>query len=116
MFSIHIFYLSEKTLQSKIHSSYINFTKYLKNPNIHSIFISPTNDTEVYNLITSMNNGKASEPNSIPTVILKHLNSEISVVLANLFNLSFSTDVFPNILETSIWFPTKTLNFSRSRK
>ena len=27
-----------KTLQSVIHSSYINFTKYLKNPNIYSFF------------------------------------------------------------------------------
>ena len=52
-----------------------------------------------------MNNGKASGPNSIPTVVLKHLNSEISVVLANLFNLSFSTGVFPNILKTSPVLP-----------
>ena len=29
-----------ETLQSKINSSHLNYTKYLKNPNIHSIFIS----------------------------------------------------------------------------
>ena len=94
-----------ETLQSKIHSSYLNFTKYLKNPNIHSFFISPTDSTEVYNLIASMKNGKAYGPNSIPTVVLKHFNSEISVVLADLFNLSFSTGVFPSILKTSSVLP-----------
>ena len=92
-------------LQSKIHSSHTNFTRYLKNPNIYSIFISPTNSTEVYNLISSLKNGKASGPNSIPTIVLKHLNSEISIVLANLFNLSFSTGVFPDILKTSSIIP-----------
>ena len=94
-----------ETLQSKINSSYLSFTRYLKNPNIHSFFISPTDSTEVYNLITNLKNGKASGPNSIPTSLLKHLNSEISVVLANLFNLSFSTGVFPDILKTSSVLP-----------
>ena len=50
------------TLQSKIHSSYLNLTKYLKNPNIHSFFISPTDSTEVYNLIASMKNGNPMDP------------------------------------------------------
>ena len=57
------------TLQSKIHSSHLNFTKYLKNPNVHSIFISPTDSTEVYNLISNLKNRKASGPNSIPTAV-----------------------------------------------
>ena len=52
-----------------------------------------------------MKNGKASGPNSIPTTVLKHLNSEISGVLANLFNLSFSTGIFPIILKTSSVLP-----------
>ena len=93
------------TMQSKIHSSHLNFTKYLKNPNIHSIFISPTDSTEVYNLISNLKNRKASGPNSIPTTVLKHLNNEISTVFAKLFNLSFSTGVFPNILKTSSVLP-----------
>ena len=36
-----------ETLQSKIHSSHLSFTRYLKNPNIHSLFVSPTDSTEV---------------------------------------------------------------------
>ena len=89
------------TLQSKIHSSHLNFTKYLKNPNVHSIFISPTDSTEVYNLISNLKNRKASGPNSIPTAVLKLINNEIASIFAKLFNLSFSTGVFPDILKTS---------------
>ena len=37
--------------------------------------------------------------------ILKQLNNEISVILANLFNLSFSTGVFPDILKYSSVLP-----------
>ena len=94
-----------KTLQSKIHSSYIHFTKYLKNPNINSFFVSPTNTTEVMNVISRLKNGKSCGPNSIPTAILKQLNSEISIIFSKLFNLSFSTGVFPDILKTSSVLP-----------
>ena len=94
-----------ETLQSKIHSSHLSFTRYLKNPNIHSLFISPTDSTEIQNLISNLKDGKASGPNSIPTVVLKQLNSEISIVLAKLFNLSFSTGVFPDILKISSVIP-----------
>ena len=94
-----------ETLQSKIHSSHISFTRYLKNPNIHSFFVSPTDSTEVSNLISGLKNGKASGPNSIPTIVLKHLNRDISTILADLFNLSFSTGVFPEKLKTSSVLP-----------
>ena len=94
-----------ETLQSKIHSSHISFTRYLKNPNIHSFFVSPTDSTEVSNLISGLKNGKAFGPNSIPTIVLKHLNRDISTILADLFNLSFSTGVFPEKLKTSSVLP-----------
>ena len=94
-----------EVLQSKIHSTHLSFTRYLKNPNIHSLFISPTDTNEISNLISNLKNKKASGPNSVPTSVLKHLNSEISVVLSNLFNLSFSTGVFPDILKTSSVLP-----------
>ena len=92
-------------IQSNIHSSHTNFNKYLKEPNIHNFFISPTSRFEVFNLISNLKTRKASGPNSIPTVILKQFNNEISSILSNLFNLSFSTGVFPDILKTSSVLP-----------
>ena len=56
-----------ETLQSKIYSSHTHFLKYLKYPNIHSFFLSPSDKIEVMNLISNLKIGKASGPNSIPT-------------------------------------------------
>ena len=77
-------------IQSSIHSSHTNYTKYLKSPNLHSIFISPTDTHEISLLISKMNKCKATGPNSIPTPVLQILNEKISTVLSKLFNLSFS--------------------------
>ena len=92
-------------LQSSIHYSHTDFKKYLKTPNLHSIFISPTESTEISLLISNLNNKKASGPNSIPTSILQLLNKDISIILSKLFNLSFSSGIFPNILKLSSVIP-----------
>ena len=94
-----------ESLQSKIHSSHLNFTKYLKNSSINSFFLSPTNVNEIIGLITHLKIGKASGPNSIPSAVLKDLKNEISVILCKLFNLSFSSGVFPNVLKISSVLP-----------
>ena len=103
-FNDYFFSIGE-TLQSKINSSYLHFSRCLKNPNIHSIFLSPTDSVEVKNLILSLNNGKAAGPNSIPTLVLKHFIDEVSVILSSLFNLSLSNGIFPHSLKTSSVLP-----------
>ena len=42
---------------------------------------------------------KSSGPNSIPYKILNLLKKDISKQLADLFNLSLSSDVFPSLLK-----------------
>ena len=66
---------------------------------------SRTDSTEVYNLIRNLKARKTSGPNSIPTNVLKSLNAEISIILSNLFNLSFSTGIFPDVLKNSSVIP-----------
>ena len=51
------------------------------------------------NLISSLNSNKSVRPNSIPRRILKLLKNDISTQLADIFNISFSTGVFPTILK-----------------
>ena len=92
-------------IQSSIHSSHTDFKKYLKTSNLHSIFISPTNSNEISLVISKFNKSKASGPNSIPTSVLQLLNKNISIIFSKLFNLSFSTGTFPNILKTSSVMP-----------
>ena len=56
------------------------------------------------NIISSLSYDKASEPNSIPYRILSIeflLKNKISKQLADLFNFSFMTGVFPSVLKTT---------------
>ena len=68
-------------------------------------FLTPTDSTEVSNIIFSLNQSKSDGPNSIPIKILKLLNKDISDQLAILFNQSFSSGIFPSILKTSKIIP-----------
>ena len=65
-----------------------------------TIFLQPADKEEIANIISSLNSNKASDPNSIPYRILFLLKNEISKQLADLFNLSFTTGVFPSVLKT----------------
>ena len=53
------------------------------------------------NIISSLKSNKASSQNNIPYKILCFLKNEISKQLADLFNLSFMTGVFPSLLKTA---------------
>ena len=50
--------------------------------------------------MSSLNSNEAFSPNSIPYQILFLLKIKISKQLADLFNLSFMTGVFPSVLKT----------------
>ena len=53
------------------------------------------------NIISSLNSNKVSGPNSIPYRVLFLLKNENSMQLADLFNFSFMTSVFPSVLKTA---------------
>ena len=66
-----------------------------------------------------MNSNKSVGPKSIPTRILKLLKNDISTQLADIFNISFSTGVFPTILKVAKVVPVhkkdSKLDFSNYR-
>ena len=66
---------------------------------VYTLFLQPTDREEIVKIITSLNSNKASGPNSIPYRILFLLKNEIPKQLADLFNLSFMTGVFPPALK-----------------
>ena len=92
-------------IQSSIRFSKKKYYDYLPPLNIESFFLTPTDSTEVSNIIFSLNQNKSDGPNSIPIKILKLLNKDISDQLAILFNQSFSSGIFPSILKTSKIIP-----------
>ena len=94
-----------QNIQSNIKYSFRNFRFFLGNVHEKSFFVSPTDFMEVNDIISTMNSNKSQGPNGIPTKILKLLKEDISYTLANLFNLSFSSGVFPSILKTAKVIP-----------
>ena len=70
---------------------------------IIKIFLLPTDEEEIANIIYSLNSNKVSGQNNIyiPYRILFLLKNEILKQLADLFNLSFMTGVFPSVLKTA---------------
>ena len=62
-------------------------------------------EAEIKSIISSIDIGKAYGPNSIPTEILHLLKEDIASPLATLFNLSFTTGSFPDILKIANTIP-----------
>ena len=78
--------------------------------NIFQIFLKvdllfPADKTEIENVISSLDSNKSVGPNSIPTKILKLLKNDIFSQLSEIFNISFSSGVFPSILKTDKIIP-----------
>ena len=96
--------IAETTKRSTKYS-HKHFSDYLSNESSSTIFLQPTEKKEIANIISSLNSNKASGPNSIPYRILFLLKNEISKQLADLFNLSFKTGVFPSVLKTATVIP-----------
>ena len=88
-----------------LHSLLLKLRKVLNIPiNTFLIFLkidlmTPTDKYEIINIISSLDPNKSTGPNSIPTKILKLLKNDISTQLSDIFNVSFSTGVFPSILK-----------------
>ena len=92
--------IAEKTKVS-INYSHKHFSDFLKDKNQNSFFLSPINKYKIQNVIYSLNSNKSVGLNSIPIRILKLLKNNISTQLADTFNISFSTGVFPTTLKVA---------------
>ena len=87
------------TAKENIKYSHKHFSDYLINQCNNFIFIQPTDKEEIANNISSLNMNKSSGPNSIPYKMLNPLKKDISKQLADLFNVSLLSGVFPLLLK-----------------
>ena len=95
------YFASIAETKKSIKYSHKHFSDYLSNESSTTIFLQPTDKEEITNIISSLNSNKASGPNSIPSRILFLPKNEVSKQLADLFNISFITGVFPSVLKTA---------------
>ena len=70
-----------------------------------SFLIYDCDSDEIKNIISSFHTKKGYGPNSTDTTILQLLKDEISGPLCEIFNLSFSTGLHPDILKVSNTIP-----------
>ena len=63
------------------------------------LLLSPTYRHEIALIISSLDSTKSVRPNSILTKILKLLKNDISCQLADIFNMSITSGVFPFVLK-----------------
>ena len=96
--------IADKT-KANIKFSNKSFQDFLHHPNEELLFITATDAHEVNLIISSLNRDRSTGPNSLSTKILKPLKNENSTHLADIFNLSFSSGVFPSILKIAKVIP-----------
>ena len=65
----------------------------------------PTDTEEVISILSLLSDNQSSDPNIIPTRILKLLKKDISRHLVDVFNLSFSSGIYPTPLKTAKVIP-----------
>ena len=63
------------------------------NLNLHNIYVTPKMAKKA---IANLDSSKASGPDSIPEMVLKNCESELSYILAELFNMSLKEPCFPD--------------------
>ena len=91
--------------RSKIIKTDKKYETFLKNPNAKSMFVKPTSEKEVKNIIHNLNPNKSSGPNSFPTKIFKYISNIISKPICDLVNMSISNGVFPDSLKIAEVIP-----------
>ena len=82
-----------------------NFTKYCPPPNPTSMFCTPTEPLEIYNVIMSLKNNKSPGVDNISAKILKEICTDIADPLAHIYNLSFASGVVPDSLKLAKVIP-----------
>lgn len=94
-----------KKIREKIPPSKRNLKAYLKNRQQNSLFFQPITYQEIEKVLREIDPNKATGPYSIPNKILNMLSTDISRILAKIFNLSITTGKFISQLKTAKVIP-----------
>ena len=97
---LNMFYtsISEK-LTAKMKKSNVDFKDFLKSPNEKSFFIHPTCKEEIKELICDFDTRKSPDIYGISPKIIKSASDSLTDKLADIFNSSFESGVFPQLLK-----------------
>ncbi len=102
------FYVSiaDNILKDRKYNGHNSFKDYLQNPLPNSFFLEECTVDEIKTLLYSVLNPKKSTgPNSVPVEILHTVCEDIAVPITALFNLSFKTGQYPDLLKIAKTIP-----------
>ena len=91
-------------LASKIQSP-SSFADFLNDPHPNTIFFNPVDEKEILDIVKKFKNGKSAGADDVSPSIVKRVIPCISKPLTYIFNLSFSTGVFPSALKVAKVIP-----------
>ena len=97
--------IADNILKKRKYEGKKSFKDYLPEPLPNSMALYLCDEEEIRLILSSIDLGKSYGPNSIPTEILHLLKEEITKPLSLLFNLSFSTGQFPDMLKIAKTIP-----------
>jgi len=88
-------------------NSYSNdgFIKYLPSSSDISIFLTPVMEGELLNICLLMKKGDSQGLDGSSTNIVKSITPSISRIMVHLFNLAFSTGMFPGFFKSAKIIP-----------
>ena len=90
--------IAEKILKTRKYNGNKAYDQYLENHN-KRFKITPTNSTEVMEIIKQLNPKTGTGPNSIPSFILRKISFIIATPISNLCNRSLEIGQYPDILK-----------------
>ena len=83
----------------------ISVTDYLGTRNINSLFLSPVVENEIINTVKSCKPKTSKDCDDISMCLISKVITSIANPLAHIFNLSFSSGVFPDRMKTAKVIP-----------
>ena len=90
---------------SKIGNSNKDFLEYMPDPCDSSIYLFPTNETEIKKTVSRLKSKKSSGYDGISNILLKSIIDEIYVPLTVIFNKSFKEGIFPDKMKIAEVIP-----------
>ena len=82
-------------LSQAVPNCHKSFYDFLKEPNQQSLYLSPTNEVELFTVINSLKNGKSPGYDDISNDLIKNVISGIVQPLVHIFNLSMANGIVP---------------------
>ena len=93
------------SLSSEVADINIDPTSYLRGNYVHSLYLAPTDVSEINCLLNEINVNKSSGPDRIHPTVIKSAAQYISPILVHIFYNSMQTGIIPEALKVSQIIP-----------